>query len=104
MRRLNIYEPDPLIYQEALGLVRQASLNCYAYDVIASPRCITMAGTSARCWWLLTLTDQQGSIHFSGQLQLLYPTPATQPQWQMKAALHTFRKRGKGWQSRAAAS
>ena len=56
LRRLNIYEPDPLIYQEALGLVRQASLNCYAYDVSARSPCITMAGTSASCWRLAAPT------------------------------------------------
>ena len=104
MRRLNIYEPDPLIYQEALGLVRQASLNCYAYDVSARLPCIARAGTSASCWRLLTLIDQQCSIHLLGQLQLPYMTPATRPKWQMQAALHAFRQRGEAWQSRAAAS
>ena len=92
LRRLNIYDPDPLIYQEALGLVRQASLNCYAYDVSARSPCRHLSELLAA-----------GSTHCLGQLQLLHMTPATQPQWQMQAALHALRQRGEAWQNRAAA-
>ena len=48
-----------------------------------------MAGTLASCWRLAA-----GSIRFLRQLQLLCMTPATQPKWQMLAALHDLRQRG----------
>ena len=33
LERQNVYDPDLLVYRTALGMVRNASLNCYIFDV-----------------------------------------------------------------------
>ena len=101
LRRLNIYEPDPLIYQQALGLVRQASLNCYAYDVSASLPCITMAGTSASCLQLLTLIDKQLQHPLLTATAAALHATCYSIQLADAAALHAFTQRGEAWQQLA---
>lgn len=48
MGRVNVYDPNPAIYREALDMIRTASLNCYGFEALPGDSIETRASQLQR--------------------------------------------------------